>query len=61
MNRSQRSNKSIRRAAIRYQNGRAAGGGDVPPMAVAIAAVLNKKDPGHDTNTRSSRSDGEDR
>ena len=61
MNRSRRSNKSIRRAAIRHQNGVAAKGGYVPSMAVAVAAVLNKKDPGHDTHTRSSQSNGEDR
>ncbi len=53
--------KKVRRAAIRYQNAAGAKGGYTPSMAEAIAVILKKKEPTNDTDTRSSRSDGEDR
>ncbi len=53
--------KKVRRAAIRYQNAAGAKGGYTPSMAEAIAAILNKKGSDDDTDTRSSRSNGEDR
>jgi len=53
--------KKVRRAAIRYQNAAGAKGGYTPSMAEAIAAILNKKGSDDDPNTRSSRSNGEDR
>lgn len=54
MNQSQRSNKSIRRAAIRHQNDIAAKGGYTPSMAEAIAVVLNKRNSSNDNNPRNS-------
>ena len=53
--------RKIRRAAIRYQNVAGAKGNYTPSMAEAIAAILDKKGSANDTDTRSSRSNGEAR
>ena len=61
MHRSQRSNKSIRRAAIRHQNGEAARGGYTPSMAEAIAVVLRMRESENDIHKESSKSNEKDR